>query len=391
MKTCVRIGSLVIALGLAGFLVGCASSGGRTSQRARDFEIVETSTKRTLTSKEMAQLEVMVADYLKKEGATGDGDYYVKVFLTPDKDGVSGEWVVVRYSQPTAYAATGFSLLSSYPDYGYSTYYPRYSFDFYPFWWMGFSSFALSYYDDPFYYYGYGGYYPRSRYAHHGDHRWDRDHDHHRDHRPDGHHDPDRPRDDQPPSGALKPSFKPSSGTAANRWNRTPPSQDLRPGENNYANLPDARQRWHGRDNPGTPALSYTGTPYTPTYRPSPQAVSENASPGEPRSRTFHPRDRGPTDNNRPAQNSSAPNPQIRRGPERTASSSGNRFPLKPSHESRQPEAVRDVPSAPAYTPPAPRSDPVPSYTPPPARSDSSDNSNNTSKESSRDGGRRWH
>jgi hypothetical protein len=175
MKTCVRIGSLVIALGLAGLLAGCTSPNSKTSRRARDFEVVETSTKRTLTPKEMAQLQVMVAEYLKKEGVTNSGDYYVKVYLTADKDGVPAEWVVVRYSQPTEYVGTHFSLLSSYPDYGYSSEYPSYSFNYYPFGWFGFGAFALSYYDDPFYYYGgYGSYYRRPSYTHYGDRRWNR-------------------------------------------------------------------------------------------------------------------------------------------------------------------------------------------------------------------------
>lgn len=387
MKSCVRIGSLVIALGLAGLFAGCASTTGKTSQRARDFEIVETSTKRTLTSKEMTQLQAMVADYLKKEGATGDGDYYVKVFLTPDKDGVPGEWVVVRYSQPTAYAATGFSLLSSYPDYGYSSYYPRYDFDFYPFWWLGFSSFALSYYDDPFNYYGYGSYYPRQPYANHRDYRWDRDHDRDRNHHPDGRHDQDRPRNDYRPSDALKPSFKPSLDTTT-RWNGSnPPSQDMHSRGNDYSNHTDSRQRWRGRDNPSPPPLPSPGTPYTPTYRPPSQAVADNIVPGERHARMSNTRDRDTTDN-RPSQNRPASSPQVYDGQQ--PSSSGNNLPIKPSHSSQRRESAREVRPT-VYTPPEPRSEPAPATTPAPARSEPSDNSSTKSQESSRDGGRRWH
>jgi hypothetical protein len=184
MKTCVRIGSLVIALGLAGLLAGCVSTHSRTGQRVRpanDFEIVETSTKRHLTPKEMAELRAMVGEYLVKEGATDSGDYYVKVFLGPEQEGVPAEWVVVRYSRDNATTATRFSLLSSYPAYAdsYSSYL---AYDYYPFSYYGFGRLSFQYYDDPYFSnYGYGRYYPRrsgTGRPHHGNnHQHDRDHD----------------------------------------------------------------------------------------------------------------------------------------------------------------------------------------------------------------------
>jgi hypothetical protein len=388
MKSSIRIGTLVVALGLAGLLAGCTSPNSQTSRRARDFEVVETSTKRTLTPKEMAKLQEMVADYLEKQGVTESGDYYVKVFLTAEKDGVPGEWVVVRYSQPTGYVATNFSLLSSYPDYGYSSYYPRYNFDYYPFGWFGFSAFALSYYDDPFYYYG--GHHRRGFYSHHGDRRWDRDHrrDRDRDHNhPGGNDDRDRPRGDNRPPAGLKPSFKPSEYTSTPQDN--PSSRDNRSRGNHWShsNRSDSRQRWRDRDSNNTPAQAGTGTSGTSTNSPPTPAVAGSSGSTD---RSYHGRsvrDRNPAEHNPPPRDPSPSGRQISGGQERS-SSSGRNFPLKPSHDNRRQESSREVQSA-AYTPPA-RSDPppAPAYNPPSSRSESNESPRAKSGDGSHDGGR---
>jgi hypothetical protein len=221
MHTFVRIASLVGVLGVAGFLTGCVSTGQSTSSQvrhARDFEIVETSTKRNLTPKEMAQLRVMVAEYLQKEGATGTGDYYVKVFLTPEQADIPSEWVVVRYSNPTVYTATRFSLLSSYPSY-YEPY-SYYSYDYYPFSNYGFGRLSFQYYDDPFYY-GYYNYHSRRHYAdrrhngHHGNggHSRDRDGDGHR-----------PPHVNRPPANPQTPVAP--RVTSRHRWDANSPERN---------------------------------------------------------------------------------------------------------------------------------------------------------------------
>jgi hypothetical protein len=189
MKSCTRLGLCLIVLSLGTLWSGCANGSYSNAARggsARDFEIVETATKRELTTKEMNQLRVMVAEYLAKEGVKEGGDYYVKVFLAPDQPGGPEEWVVVRFTQASSYTATRFTLLSSYPSYydGYSSYY---SYDYYPYSPFGFSRFSLQYYDYPF---GYSGYYPytpsRPRYTNHFGHDRDKDGKPDRDHKPDG-------------------------------------------------------------------------------------------------------------------------------------------------------------------------------------------------------------
>ena len=76
MKSLVRIGSLVFALGIAGLFAGCASSTYSSryeSRPTRDFEVVETSTKRQLTDREMEYLRAKVSEYLIRQGQTGAG------------------------------------------------------------------------------------------------------------------------------------------------------------------------------------------------------------------------------------------------------------------------------------------------------------------------------
>lgn len=210
----VRIGLSILALGLAELVTGCTSQPRhvRAGQPANDFEIVETSTSRQLTPREMAYLRAKVADYLAQQGQTGSGDYYVKIYLGEEAGVVAqGEWVVVRY---TRYPATTYYVAApqpaySYPAYNYST------FDYYPFGWLGFGAFSFRYHDDP-YYHGYYPYLPRHGYPRHvggywpNRNRWD-----HRRHDPDNKHDgdrkPDRDRGDDKRRGDTRPRL-PGSG-----------------------------------------------------------------------------------------------------------------------------------------------------------------------------------
>lgn len=319
MKTCVRTGSLVAVLTLAGLLAGCVSSSPRTGaggRPARDFEVVETSTKRNLTPKEMAQLRTMVGEYLKKEGVAEDGDYYVKVFLTPEREGVPAEWVVVRYSNPVVYTATRFSLLSSYPAYSSYDYpYSYLSYDYYPFPDYGFSRLSFQYYDYPYYPY----YYPR--HGHGGpDHRWHRP----RDRKPD--------RDHDRPPGGHRPPGEPPRVTHRPRWETNSPERNGQPRENNFPARSDSRQSWRER-NPG-PGISGPSNPGRS------QPPSRHDTSGR-RDYTGRGRDYTP---------SSGTSAQDNRG---TAGRS--------NPPSTQPAT---------YTPPAPRSEPAPVYTPPATRSE---------------------
>lgn len=218
MKTFMRIGWLLIALGVAGMLTGCASYRSHKSARlaANNFEVVETNTKRLLTPEEMTYLRLAVARYLEKEGAVASGDYYVKVFLAPDKDGLSSEWVVVRFTRDTELRYT---LVGSYPanSYNYRSYA---SYDYYPYGYDHFGRISFQYYYDPYY----GSHYyfpPRSR------HTRDRDHDR------------DKGRDGDNPRSADRPKFKPippvgSSGVTRTSGDSNQADGNNQPAENRF-------------------------------------------------------------------------------------------------------------------------------------------------------------
>src|SRR6478735_1056240 len=171
MKTLAHLAGFSLALVVAGLGSGCASSPTPTStyrQPVQDFEVVETSAKRPLTDTEMSEVRSSVASYLDREGATDSGDYFLKVYLTPENVDAESEWVVVRF---TRYTDQRVAVVSSYPydSLTYSSYYP--------------------YYVDPFYHQRYY-YYPHHG---HGGHQSD-NHDTANNHggtpnRPDGHHD----------------------------------------------------------------------------------------------------------------------------------------------------------------------------------------------------------
>lgn len=319
MKTCVRLGALVLALSFLGLFAGCASqSSAYRRQSADDFEIVETSTKRTFSDREMAYLRAKAVEYLNREGQTGSGDYYLRINLAEEAGQPKGEWVVVRYSR---FPEAEVRMVASYPRTSYPLY-PSYSYDYSPFGWLGFSAFSFRYYDDP--YYGYGGYYPSWTYPHYtGNWR-------HRDRRPDHRPDRDPPTADGRPSGALKPSYVPSHGDR-NRWNSNNRDNDNRGRDrrDHTSNNSGTRPNWRDRDN-------RTGsTSPDSTYNPS-----ANSGSSRPATRSDFHRNRSSSGDN---------------------SSNRGRDYSPPSSQSSSSSESR------SYTPPAPSSTPPPSYSPPPA------------------------
>jgi hypothetical protein len=173
MKTPAHLVGLALAsaLAFAGLGSGCASSPQPVAyhQPAQDFEIVESSAPRALTDSELAEVRSSVAAYLDREGATDGGDYFLKVYLTPENADAASEWVVVRF---TRYTAQRVAVVNSYP-YNDLLYSPYYSYDLYPYGYGCVSRISFQYYVDPFYGRHYP-YYPRHGYAgHKGDH-----HDH---------------------------------------------------------------------------------------------------------------------------------------------------------------------------------------------------------------------
>ncbi len=157
MKTFAHFAGASLALALVGLMSGCASTPqqARHVEPVRDFEVVESSAPRPLTDKEMSEVRASVASYLDREGATDSGDYYLKVYLTPQNADGEPEWVVVRF---TRYTAERVVLVS---DYGYADPYfsPYYSYDLYPYGYAGITTIAFQYYVDPYYGHRYP-YYP---------------------------------------------------------------------------------------------------------------------------------------------------------------------------------------------------------------------------------------
>lgn len=277
MKTFAHRAALGLLAALAGFaLTGCTSAPTRTVQRiepARDFEVVETSARRPLTAKEMAELRASVARYLDQQQATEGGDYYLKVYLTPDQPDVTPEWVVVRF---TRYTDTRVAVASSYPSAAYSYDSSYYSYDAYPYGYDGFSRISFQYYDDP--YYGRRYYYPRRDHRNH-----DRDHDGHHDRKPDDRHDGQanngdhgRPRHNPPdrPTPVQPVVSRPG-------WNHGPTGTP-RPTTGTPSNPPRENPRaWRGREEANARPPSVTPAPRTeaprapaPAYKPQPEQRS---------------------------------------------------------------------------------------------------------------------
>lgn len=315
MRNFARLLSLALALGAVGLLAGCASyrpaSATPRSVGASEFEVVETSTKRLLTTEEMLQLKIAVAKYLEQEGAVASGDYYVKVFLGPDQDGVPADWVVVRFTRDSE---TRFSLLASYPAYspGYQSYA---AYDYYPYGYDHFSRISFQYYTDP--YYGSGYYFPPRRHNHNHDRDGDRGREKDRDR--------DKDRAGDTPGTEDRPRFKPIEPVGS------PP--------------PVARTRWEG-NSPGRiyqprgenrPSRDVNAVP--PPERPP---AASRPSSGSPASRSdLHRRQ------DQPAPSRSLP-------PLRTSSQSAPRTDAVRAESSRSEPSIRtSSQSAPSYSAPA--------------------------------------
>ena len=284
MKNFFRLGSAALAFGVAGILAGCASNSDHVVQHTRlgnDFEVVETSTKRTLNPKEMAVLRAKVAEYLEKVGATSSGNYYVKVFLKADQEGMPAEWVVVRFSRDSDLR---FQLLGSDDSY-YAGTRASASYDYYPYGYDDFSRISFQYYDDP-YYYGSRYYLPPDRRNnqdrnrnHDGDHDRGKD----RDHEGDRNRDKDHPRPSDHPRNTP-----PSGGTpqvTRTRWEGDTPGQNNPPHENGFSRQAGASARSQHPDHSNERT-------YTPPIRTSSQAAprtessSSQSAPSQPSIRT---------------------------------------------------------------------------------------------------------
>lgn len=355
MKSLAHLAGFSLALVLAGLGTGCSSAPttSRYRQPAQDFEVVETSAKRPLTAAEMAEVRASVGAFLDREGATDSGDYFLKVYLTPENVDAESEWVVVRF---TRYTTQRVALVSAYT-YDDMTYSPYYSYDLYPGGYGCVSRISFQYYVDPFYNRRYN-YYPRHGYGR------DRGHAHHGGGRPDR---PDHPGGNQGPAprppGPPVANNPPPRDIPANA-NPTYPRQNP-PAGGGRQHYEDIQRRWNGR--PGVDAGpsglvnagNRTGTIPTRANNPAPQAepdrpitapVASQPSPGD---RPTYPRQRN-VNPGVPAHGGNAPRMADRANPP------GNR----PPQVNRQQQANRQAPNVrpssnsgsprPAYSNPAP-------------------------------------
>lgn len=405
MKTCFRTGWLVIVLSLIWLLAGCVSqSSAYRRQPLHDFEVVETSTKRELTTREMAYLRAKVADYLVQQGEIDSGDYYVKIYLG-EEDGVQeGDWVVVRF---TRYPSAQLTVVDAYPGSTYPSYL-HYNYDYLPFGWFGFSALSFRYFDDPYYYgHGFPSYYPRWPHARYTGY-W-RDHNH--DHKNKPHYRPDRDRDhgkdkdrrrDHDRSGhkysnrspaTPPPSYVPPQ-TDRTRWNNRDRSNGNRPtfdrqrrdnrgnGENRDVASPrsEDRPRWRDRQ-ANNPSSTGTSAPVN-RFAPGSNPASTVATPASrPVTRPDYNRQRGPSESGRivrPQNNTNTSTAGQRIvGRERSSAPGTASAPssIRPNRTSEGPR------TQPAYTPPPPRAESR-------SESRSDDNGSRTNTHVS-DGGRR--
>jgi hypothetical protein len=311
MKNFVRLVSLVVLLGGAGFQAGCASHHATQARRAgngSNFEIVETSAKRPITQSEMAYLKVAVANYLEEKGATAKGDYYVKIFLGPDQDGVPADWVVVRFTRDSDLR---FSMVAAYPSYspGYNSSY--YAYDYYPYGYDHYSRISFNYYPDP--YYGPRYYFPPG----HRRHNRDRDNDHDHGRGGDRDKDRDKDRDHDNTASTNPPRFKPIDPVGA----------------------PPRVTRNRGDDN--APGRNYQPRTDSTPQPASPPAATRSSNGGYATRSDMHRRDRDSAP--RPESTRYTPPPSRNESSDRGGGSSNNSSNYSP----------------PAYSPPAPsRSEP---------------------------------
>jgi hypothetical protein len=268
MKPLAHFAGFSLALVLAGLGSGCSSTTSTStySQPAQDFEVVESSANRPLTDTEMSEVRSSVASFLDREGATDSGDYFLKVYLTPENMDAEPEWVVVRF---TRYTAQRVALVSAYT-YDGLMYSPYYAYDIYPYGYGCVSRISFQYYVDPFYN---RRYYHYPRYGYGG-----RKGGHHHD--ANNHGKPGRPGDGHGPGNGDGPGNGPNRPSGPKYTGNRPPMSPL------AENTPTR----YNRNNPNTPAPRQDPEVTTGNFRE--RRENSNNTPGQRRGRA---NDAGPS------------------------------------------------------------------------------------------------
>ena len=235
MKTFAHVAGVSLAVVLAGFVSGCATTPypAQRVEPARDFEVVETSARHPLTDKELAEVRASVASYLDREGATDSGDYFLKVYLTPENADADPEWVVVRF---TRYTTERVVLASTYGE-DDPVYSPYYSYDLYPYgYYDGITRISFQYYVDPYY----GQHYPY--YPRHNRKPGDGHDDHHHDTA--NNHDG---KPGNPPGNGNDHGSRPPPKYYGNRPGVQPNQNPPRPGNTAQTDRPNGPRQGGGR------------------------------------------------------------------------------------------------------------------------------------------------
>lgn len=121
MKTFARRKIIVFALGAGLLLSGCSTTTtiSRRLPAKVEFTVVESSTEMELTPRQLAELRLSVSNYLREQGLTASGRYYVKVMFPATKPAEAPQWVIVQIDNT---AAQTYTVLAAYP--GPDDYYP---------------------------------------------------------------------------------------------------------------------------------------------------------------------------------------------------------------------------------------------------------------------------
>ncbi len=264
MNTLARQVPMAAVLGALLFLSGCftTDTAGKAPVKAPpQFTVVESSEGLELTPELLADLRRSVAQYLKDEGYTQEGEYMVRVNLNPEKTGEVAHWVVVRVtSQPRR----TFTMLAAYP--GADDFYP---YDYYGYYDYGYPGFArYGYYDPLDFGWGYGGYYAPVPVAPPRMHKPGEKHPPGTPTRWDG----NRPDQNRPRSNDRPPGSGGSRNWSRDRGDNSPPSG--RPDRGSHSQPPSGS---YSPPPSYSPPAAQSYSPPPASWSPSPQVNSDSS------------------------------------------------------------------------------------------------------------------
>ena len=280
MKTLARYLSTAVALGALLAFAGCTTQTARAVPSRTNYQVtvVESSKDLKLTEQQAAEIRSSAVAYLKENGLSRGGEFFVKVNLTPGSPEETDRWVVLRISSlPTR----TYTLLAVYP--GPDDSYP---FDYYRFngsyRYAGFGGYG---YYDPFDYGSsgyYGGGYPSPTPPPH--HSKPGDKDNHKpgdnDNHPPATHtrwDPNSPHPDTPRTWDRDHSSDNNSGSRWSGHRNSEGSSSSGSGSSSSSGSGSYSGSSSGSSYSPPPAPSYSPPP-APSYSPPPAPTHDTSS-----------------------------------------------------------------------------------------------------------------